>query len=130
MVGIQRTVLIIGVVFLASCANDLAEQEQKNLNDIMSEPVSIDLPPLVDAHQSNEATYEVIVTADNEFVLENQTYEFEELEEELLNRIDVTYTNKIKISADKESDYEYVFQLIDFCKNNDFSPILVFEDGE
>ncbi len=130
MIGIQRTVLIIGVIFFTSCANDVPEAEQKSLNDIISQPVSIDLPPLVDQHQSNAVILPITITADNEYVLENQTYEFDELQTELLDRIDTTKTTKLKISADKESYTVYVFQLIDFCKNNDLSPILVYEDEE
>ena len=73
MIRIQRTVLIIGVIFFTSCANDVPEAEQKSLNDIISQPVSIDLPPLVDQHQSNAVILPITITADNEYVLENQS---------------------------------------------------------
>jgi biopolymer transport protein ExbD len=55
-------------------------------------------------------------------------YTYEEAEPIIISKMEALVGDKtIKISGDKEADYEYVFRLIALSKQKEWKPILVFK---
>jgi biopolymer transport protein ExbD len=99
----------------------------------MSEPgIPVDLPSGTTAAPPSKPVLNVGVTADNMYMLSDATevlYTFEEIEPIIISKMDgeLSDNDKIKISGDKDADYQYVFRLIALAKEKEWKPILVFE---
>ncbi len=71
------------------------------------------------------------VTPENMYLFAGEPdalYTYEEIEPMIMTKMsDNLDNNKIKISGDKNADYEFVFRLISLAAANQWKPILVFE---
>jgi biopolymer transport protein ExbD len=95
--------------------------------------VGVNLP------SDNKTTTEPDVTILNVGVTENNTYvlddnpefeyqTFEEVEPIIISKMaEHPEEQKIKVSGDRNADYEYVFRLIAMAKRNGWNPVLVFK---
>lgn len=98
----------------------------------MSEPgIPVDLPSGDSATTKEKSILNVGVNEYNMYLLENDTdrqYTYEEIEPIIMQRMkENVENNNIKISGDKNADYEFVFKLIALSKKNQWRPILVFK---
>lgn len=99
----------------------------------MSEPgIPVDLPSGNTPSPPDKPVLNVGVTAENMYMLSDATdvfYTFEEIEPIIISKMDseLSDNDKIKISGDKDADYQYVFKLIALAKEKEWKPILVFE---
>mgnify|MGYP003885227171 CR=1 FL=1 len=92
--------------------------------NLPSGPVSTDTP--------DKPVLNVGVTKDNMYMLGedvDKLYTYEEIEPIILAKMeeDLTDNDKIKISGDRDADYQFVFKLIALSKENKWKPVLVFE---
>lgn len=97
----------------------------------MSEPgIPVNLPSGEGA-TSEKSPLNVGVNEANMYLLADDTetfYTYDEIEPLILSKMEEQLEDKtIKISGDKNADYEYVFRLIALSKKNEWKPILVFE---
>lgn len=72
------------------------------------------------------------VNSANEYMIATEPdklYTFEDLEPIIISKMEQNLedNDKIKISGDRDADYQYVFRLIALCKEKGWKPILVFE---
>ena len=99
----------------------------------MAEPgIPVDLPDGNNSKNTKEnSTLNVGVNANNMYVLQEDfetEYTYEEIEPLIIAKMAENLENKnIKISGDRNADYEFVFQLIALSKKNKWKPILVFK---
>ena len=82
--------------------------------------------------QPDKPVLNVGITSDNRYLLTEDVdkfYSYEEIEPIIISKMkgDLTDNDIIKISGDKDADYQYVFKLIALAKDNEWKPILVFE---
>lgn len=97
----------------------------------MSQPgLPIDVPSSSGA-TSEKSQVNVGVTPDNMYILGEDVerkYTYEEVEPLVISKMEEQVgDNTIKISGDREADYEYVFKLIALSKQKEWKPILVFQ---
>jgi biopolymer transport protein ExbD len=99
----------------------------------MSEPgIPVELPSTDGGGQPDKPVLNVGITSDNRYLLTEDVdkfYSYEEIEPIIISKMneDLTDNDIIKISGDKDADYQYVFKLIALAKDNEWKPILVFE---
>lgn len=99
----------------------------------MSEPgIPVELPSGGTPGDKEKPVLNVGITSDNMYLLTDDAekfYTYEEIEPIIISKMnaDLSDNDKIKISGDKDADYQYVFRLIALAKDNEWKPILVFE---
>ncbi len=98
----------------------------------MAEPgVPVDLPSGSVSTPVNKPVLNVGVSEDNQYMLAEDPdilYTYDEIEPILMAKMEEDFENdKIKISGDRNADYEFVFKLIALSKQNKWKPILVFQ---
>jgi biopolymer transport protein ExbD len=98
----------------------------------MSEPgIPVDLPSGDSERTKEQSILNIGVDEFNMYLLDEDTdvqYTYEEIEPIIMQRMkDNVENNNIKISGDKNADYEFVFKLIALSKKNKWKPILVFK---
>ncbi len=97
----------------------------------MNQPVPLDLPtPTEEIYPSNNEAISVIVTVDDQYIYNNLEYSFDELTRKIDDEISNTedFNDNLKIEGDKMAHYESIFQLINFAKERELKPILVYKD--
>ena len=97
----------------------------------MSQPgLPVDLPSGTGVTSVN-SELNVGVTPDNQYFMGDdldKMYTYEDIEPILIAKMEAQLGDKtIKISGDREADYEYVFKLIALSKQKEWKPILVFK---
>lgn len=97
----------------------------------MSQPgLPIDVPSGT-GETGEKSQVNVGVTPDNMYILGEdleRKYTYEEVEPLVISKMEAQVgDNTIKISGDREADYEYVFKLIALSKKKEWKPILVFQ---
>ena len=121
---------VVAFFLLFSCSTDCSECQNSLKKWMYTSSVPVDLPAASPNDGLDDGLIiEVAVTAENNYVYEDETYSYEELEPLLLEAFtdSINPTSKLKIKGDAMADYGFVFQLISFAKTNELSPILVFE---
>lgn len=121
---------LFSLLLLLGCSEDCSKCEQLLLDCMTSEPIPVDLPePEHHSNYGEDPSVTVNVTAEDEYMLNDTIYPYEELEPKLLLATENGEgpRHKLKIAGDKMAHYEAVFRLIAFSKENEISPILVFE---
>ncbi|WP_070138623.1 ExbD/TolR family protein [Crocinitomix algicola] len=100
----------------------------------MTEPgIPVNLPSGPSSETGPEkSVLNVGVTPENKYVLTDDPtimYDYEEIEPIIIAKMadDLTDNDKIKISGDRDADYQFVFRLIALSKQNKWKPILVFD---
>lgn len=94
-----------------------------------SSSMPVDLPQPTEVQYGIDETILLIeVTAENKYLLDGELYEYENLEPIIYNLIGTPEleSGKVKIEGHPLAYYESVFKLIEFCKENNLSPILLF----
>ena len=90
----------------------------------MAEPgVPVDLPKGDTENSGRTSTVNVGVTEDNWYIFDDPTKK-PILESKMQKELD----KNIKISGDRNADYEYVFNLIALSKQKGWNPVLVFKN--
>lgn len=93
--------------------------------------VPVDLPSGENSNVPEPNTINVGVTENNTYILDEDPdveYSFEEIEPLIVAKMEANVGNdNIKISGDKNADYEYVFRLIALAKQKQWKPILIFK---
>ena len=123
-------VIFVGLI-LAACAQDCSECEQKLLACMLTAPIPVELPaPASNGFEPDQTVIRVIVNAEDKYIFEENEYAYDELAEVLLKAIHAEdkLVEKIKIEGDKMAHYAAIIQLITFAKDNDLSPILVYDE--
>jgi biopolymer transport protein ExbD len=126
----HKTLILIIFSTLLSCSDDCSECENKLKMIMHSETIPVDLPAPTQVYPVNdESVLRIEVTAENKYVFDGELYEYENLEPVIYNLIGTPELadEKIKIEGHPQADYEAVFKLIAFCKENSLSPVLVFK---
>ncbi len=123
-------IIFVGLI-LAACAQDCSECEQKLLACSVPAPIPVDLPaPKSDGFEPDQTVIRELVNAEDKYIFEENEYTYDELAEVLLKAIhaEENSVEKIKIEGNRMAHYEAIFQLIEFAKENDLSPILVYDE--
>ena len=97
---------------------------------LMSEPaLPVDLPS-GQGETMESSVVNVGVTENNMYIFpenDNKTYTFEEIKPLLEGKMKENAEKNIKISGDRNADYEFVFNLIALSKQKGWRPVLVFK---
>lgn len=127
----KKYLVIFAGLILAACAQDCSECEQKLLACSLTAPIPVDLPaPESDGFEPDQTVLKVIVNAEDKYVFEANEFGYDELAAILLKTIIAQDppVEKIKIEGDRMAHYEAIFRLITFAKENELSPILVYQE--
>jgi biopolymer transport protein ExbD len=95
--------------------------------------LNVDLPSNSNKAPTSKRSdvFEVAVSADNLYFIDNKKSKFYTLEEIipiLDSKMSEQTDKKIKISGDKAADYEFVFKLIALSKDREWKPVLIYKD--
>ena len=95
--------------------------------------LNVDLPSNSNKSKTSKKSnvFEVAVSADNLYFIDNKKSKFYTLEEiipVLDSKMAAQEEKKIKISGDKAADYEHVFKLIALSKDREWKPVLIYKD--
>lgn len=126
-----KTLSVIAIAFLLSCSNNDSACEQKLEMIMNSTSMPLDLPQAPSVQNGIDESILIIeITAEDKYVLDGDLFEYENLERVIYNLIGTPEleSEKIKIKGHPSAHYESVFRLIEFCKTNNISPILVYKD--
>lgn len=100
----------------------------------MTEPgVPVNLPSGPnDSTGPQKSVLNVGVTPDNQYLFADEPtvlYNYDDIEPLIIAKMedDLTDNDKIKISGDRDADYQFVFRLIALSKEKKWKPILVFD---
>lgn len=101
----------------------------------MTEPgIPVNLPsgPTDSKEPTTKSVLNVGVTPENKYVLTDDPtilYDYDEIEPIIIAKMeeDLTDNDKIKISGDRDADYQFVFRLIALAKEKSWKPVLVFD---
>ncbi len=93
--------------------------------------VPVDLPSGQSSPTNVTSPLNIGVTENNKYIIDDNVdveYDYEGIEPIIISKMaERVGEDNIKISGDKNADYEYVFRLIALSKQQKWKPILVFK---
>lgn len=122
--------LVLLVVSCSSDKPDCIQCEEKLRMCQNNQIIPIELPEEKPVSEIPSESYiSVSITENNQYLLKENEYDFENLIPELKKAIDASpfKIKGIKIAGHRLAHYESVFNVISFCEANELNPILAYK---
>lgn len=123
----KLTIFVLLLFAFTSCSDRLAQCEEKLQSLIDNQIVPVDLPD----PEPKPVTHEVVVvrvTEKESYIIDEEEYTLDELDEILKSKVEDSGESKVKIDADPSSLYRPVFRLLVVLRAQHLEPILKYSE--